>query len=72
MPTPRHSSKFISCGNSSVGVGHTSKTSTPYGHQLDGNEIFNAPVSCCYIVKWRNRKLAIMGLVKLSNLITGK
>ena len=31
--------------------------------------IVNAPVSC-YVVKWRNRKVAIMGLVQLSNLIS--
>ena len=46
-----------------------SKTSIPHGHQLDGDGIVNAPVSC-YIVKWRNRKVAIMGLVQLSNLIS--
>ena len=46
-----------------------SKPSTPHGHQLDGDEIVNAPLSC-YIVKWRNRKVAITGLVQLSNLIS--
>ena len=46
--------KVISCGYSSVG--HTSKPSTPYGHQLDGDEIVNDPVTC-YIVKWRNEKM---------------
>ena len=61
----KYSLKVISCGNSSVG--HTSKPSPPHGHQLDGDEIVNAPLSC-YIVKWRNRKVAIMGLVQLSNL----
>ena len=60
-----HWLKSISYGNSSVG--HTSKPSTPYGHQLDGNEIVNAPLSC-YIVKRKNRKVAIAGLVQLSNL----
>ena len=50
-------------------MGHTSKPSTPHGHQLDGDEIVNAPLSC-YIVKWRNRKVAITGLVQLSNLIS--
>ena len=59
--------KIISCGNSSVG--HTSKPSTPHGHQLDGHEIADAPLSC-YIVKWRNRKVAITGLVQPSNLIS--
>ena len=48
-------------------MGHTSTTSTPYGHQLDGYEIINVPFSC-YIVNWRNRKVAITGLVQLSNL----
>ena len=47
----------------------TSKLSTPHGHWLDGDEIVNAPLSC-YIVKWRNRKVAIMGQVQLSNLIS--
>ena len=46
-----------------------SKPSTSHGHQLDGVEIVNAPLSC-YIVKWRNRKIAITGLVQLSNLIS--
>ena len=46
-----------------------SKPSTPHGHQLDGDEIVNAPLSC-YIVKWRNGKVAITGLVQLSNLIS--
>ena len=32
-------------------------------------KIVNAPLSC-YIVKWRNRKVAITGLVQLSNLIS--
>ena len=36
----------------------SSKPSTSHGHQLDGDEIVNAPLSC-YIVKWRNRKVAI-------------
>ena len=45
----------------------SSKTSTSQGHQLDGDEIVNAPLSC-YIVKWRNKKVAIKGLVQLSNL----
>ena len=58
--------KVISCGNSSVG--HTPKPFTPHGHQLDGDEIVDAPLSC-YIVKMRNTKVAIMGLVQLSNLI---
>ena len=31
--------------------------------------IVNAPLSC-YIVKWINRKVAIAGLVQLSNLIS--
>ena len=35
-------------------------------HQLDADEIVNAPLSC-YIVKWRNRKVAITGLVQRSN-----
>ena len=47
----------------------TSNPSTPHGHQLDGDEIVNAPLSC-YIAKWRNRKVAITGLVQLSNLIS--
>ena len=51
-------------------MGHTSTPSTPYGHHLDGNEIVNAPVSC-YIVTWRNRNVAITGLIHLSNLISG-
>ena len=42
---------------------------SPYGHQLDGDEIVDAPLSC-YIVKWRNIKVAITGLVQLSNLIS--
>ena len=63
----KHSLKVISWGNSSVG--QPSKPSTPYGHQLDGNEIVNAPLSC-YIVKWRNRKVAITRLVQVSNLIS--
>ena len=48
-----------------------SKLYTTHGHQLDGDEnvIVNVPLSC-YIVKWRNRKVAIMGLVHLSNLIS--
>ena len=46
-----------------------SKPSTPHGHQLDGDEIVNAPLSI-YIVKWGNRKVAITGLVQLSNLIS--
>ena len=50
-------------------MGHTSKLSTPHGHRLDGDEILNAPLSC-YIVKWRNRKVAVTGLVQLSNLIS--
>ena len=45
----------------------TYKPSSPHGHQLDGDEIVNAPLSC-YIVKWRNRKVAITGLVQVSNL----
>ena len=65
----KHSLKVISCGNPSVGVGHSSKPSTPYGHELDRNEIVNAPLSC-YIVKRRNRKVAITGLVQLSKLIS--
>ena len=44
-----------------MGMGHIAK--------LDGNDIFNAPLSC-YIVKWRNRKVAITVLVQLSNLIS--
>ena len=47
----------------------TSKPSTPHGHKLDGDELVNAPLSC-YNVKWRNRKVAITGLVQLSNLIS--
>ena len=39
------------------------------GHQLDGYDIVNAPLSC-YIVKWRKRKVAITRLVHLSNLIS--
>ena len=39
------------------------------GHQLDGDEKVDAPLSC-YNVKWRNRKVAITGLVQLSNLIS--
>ena len=50
-------------------MGHTSKPSTPQGHQLDGDEIINAPLSC-YTVKWRNIKVVITGLVQLSNLIS--
>ena len=50
-------------------MGHISKPSTPYGHQMDENEIFNVPLSC-YIVKRRNRKVAITALVQLSNLIS--
>ena len=46
-----------------------SKPSTPHGHQLGGDKIVNAPLSC-YIVKWRNIKVAITGLVQLSNLIS--
>ena len=41
-----------------------SKPSSSHGHKLDGDEIVNAPLSC-YIVKWRNRKVAITGLVQL-------
>ena len=48
-------------------MGHTYKQSTPHGHQLGGDEIVNAPLSC-YVVKWRYRKVAITGLVCLSNL----
>ena len=60
--------KVISCG--SFSVGHTSsKPSTSHGHQLDGDEIVNAPLSC-YIMKSRNRNVAIKGLVQLSNLIS--
>ena len=55
------------CGNSSVR--QTSKPSTPHGHQLVGDGIIDAPLSC-YIVKWRNRNVAKLGLVQLSNLIT--
>ena len=40
-----------------------------HGHQLDVDEILNAPLSC-YIAKWRNRKVPIKGLVQLSNLIS--
>ena len=54
----KYSLTVISCGNSSVG--HTSKPSTPYGHQQDGDEIVNVPLSC-YIVKCRTRKIAITG-----------
>ena len=51
-------------------MGHISKTwTTLYGHQLDGDEIVNVPVYC-YIVNWRNRKVAMTGLVQLSNLIS--
>ena len=46
-----------------------SGTHIPYGYQLDGNEIVNAPLSC-YTMKRINRKGAIMGLVQLSNLIS--
>ena len=37
--------------------------------KADGDEIVNAPLSC-YILKWRNIKVAITGLVQLSNLIS--
>ena len=57
---------YRSCANSLVGMGHVY---IPYGHQLDGNEIVNAPLFC-YLVKWRNRKVAITGIVQLSNLIS--
>ena len=39
------------------------------GQQLDGDEIVNAPLSC-RSVKWRNRKVAMTGLVQLSKLIS--
>ena len=55
---------IISYGNSLVR--HTSKPSTPHGHQRGGDEIVNAPLSY-YIVKWRNRKVAITGLVQLTD-----
>ena len=42
---------------------------SPHGHKLDGDELVNAPLSC-YNVKWRNIKVAITGLVQLSNLIS--
>ena len=64
--TTKHSLNVISCGYSYV---HTYKPSTPRGYQLDGDEIENAPLSC-YSVKWRNRKVAMTGLVPLSNLIS--
>ena len=49
-----------------------SKPSTPHGHHLDEDEIVDAHLSCyMYIVKWRNRNIAITGLVQLSNLISG-
>ena len=41
----------------------------PSWTSADGDEIVNAPLSC-YIVKWRNRKVAITGIVQLSNLIS--
>ena len=47
----------------------SSKPSTSHGHQLDGDEIVNAPLSC-YIMISRNRNVAIKGLVQLSNLIS--
>ena len=51
-------------------MGHTYiKAVRPHGHQLDGDEIINARLSS-YIVKWRNIKVAITGLVQLSNLIS--
>ena len=50
-------------------MGHKSKLSTPHGHQLDGDEMVNALLSC-YNVNWKNRKVAITGLVQLSNLIS--
>ena len=59
--------KVISCGSSSVG--HTFIKATSHGHQLDGDEIVNAPLPC-YIMKSRNRNVAIKGLVQLSNLIS--
>ena len=69
--SPSHVSTKVlvkSYGNPSVG--HISKTwTTSYGHQLDGDEIFNVPFSC-YIVNWRNRTVAITRQVQLSNLIS--
>ena len=46
---------------------HIKAVSWMESSQPDGNEIVNAPLSC-YIVKWRNRKVATTGLVCLSNL----
>ena len=60
--------KVIGCGNFSVG--HTFiKVFTSHGHQLDGDETVGAPLSC-YIVKWRNKQVAIKGLVQRTNLIS--
>ena len=65
----KYTLKVISCGNFSVGHIFISAIHLSWGHKLDGDEIVNAPLSC-YIVKWSNRKVAIKGLVQLTNLIS--